>query len=116
MNIGRYGEDRACEYLERKPCIIIKRNFYTRIGEIDIITKEGNNLVFIEVKTRIGLSAGYPYEAITAKKLMTIRRVARIFLQEQKQSFAALRVDVISIVLSHELKVLELQHFENVDL
>ncbi|KXK11895.1 MAG: hypothetical protein UZ22_OP11002000230 [Microgenomates bacterium OLB23] len=113
MNIGRYGEKLGVDYLEKKGYIILKRNYYTRIGEIDIIAEQKNTLVFIEVKTRIGTQSGEPYEAITAKKLYTIRSVARLYLQTAKSAYAHLRVDVISIVLDNFLQVASLNHFEN---
>ena len=116
MNIGRYGENLAASYLEKKGYIIQRRNFYTRIGEIDIIAQSKNCLVFVEVKTRIGNLAGEPYESISAKKLATIRKVARLYLQTRRGSYDLLRIDVISIVLDSSLRVVTLQHFENADL
>jgi len=116
MNIGRFGESYACNYLLDKKFQILERNYYTRIGEIDIIAKLGKDLVFIEVKTRIGIAAGYPYEAITPKKLSTIRKVGRMYLQKVKTNYRGLRIDVISIVLADNLEVIDFKHFENADL
>lgn len=116
MNIGRYGEHLAATHLEKKGYIIQRRNFYTRIGEIDIIASSKNCLVFVEVKTRIGNLAGEPYESVSAKKLTTIRKVARLYLQTIRASYDFLRVDVISIVLDGSLSIVSLQHFENAEL
>lgn len=116
MNIGRYGEGIAAAHLEKLNYLVLQRNYYTRIGEIDIIASKDNTLVFVEVKTRIGNQTGEPYEAITSKKLYTIRSVARLYLQTVKATYAYLRVDVISIVLDNSLRTVSLTHFENADL
>jgi putative endonuclease len=116
MNIGRYGEGLACTYLERKGYKILKRNFYTRQGEVDIVAEDKDTLVFVEVKTRIGRSAGEPYEAVSRKKLKTIHNVGYLYLHVTNAHYKYLRVDVVSITLSDNLEIEKLDHFENVDL
>ena len=56
--LGNLGEQIATEYLEKKNCKIIERNFYCKQGEIDIIAKDKNEIVFVEVKTRMGINFG----------------------------------------------------------
>lgn len=114
MNLGRYGEGLACAYLEKKGYSILKRNFYTRMGEVDIIATQADTLIFVEVKTRIGRRAGNPYEAVSAKKLHTIRKVGWLYLHITASKYANLRVDVISIVLKSDFTLSGLDHFENV--
>ena len=65
---GRIGEDLAGKLLQEKGYAIIKRNFRTRFGEIDLICKDGDTLVFIEVKTKRGLDFGSPEEMYTKGK------------------------------------------------
>ncbi len=114
MNLGRYGESLACRFLTKKGYIILTRNYYTNFGEVDIIANHRDVLVFVEVKTRIGIESGYPYEAITPKKLMTIRRVGRFYLQGVKENFESLRIDVVSVILQSDYQVKSIDHFENV--
>ena len=56
--IGNFGEDRACEFLEKQGISVLKRNFHARCGEIDIIAKDGETIVFAEVKTRLSKEYG----------------------------------------------------------
>lgn len=116
MNLGRLGESKAAAYIKNKGYTLIQQNFYTDIGEIDIIATIDDVLVFIEVKTRVGIAAGMPYEAVTKKKLATIRRVGLLYLRKTKLYYRFLRIDVVSIVLDYSYNVVTLDHFENVDL
>ena len=61
---GNTGEDIATEYLEKQGYIILERNFYCKQGEIDIIAKDKNEVVFVEVKSRSDVGYGLPSEAV----------------------------------------------------
>ena len=80
--IGNAYEDLACERLEREGMQILARNFRVRIGEIDIIAKDGDELVFTEVKYRSSLEYGGAEYAIPPRKQQTIRRVAQWYLSQ----------------------------------
>lgn len=86
--IGGRFEETACRYLTENGLKILKRNFCIRQGEIDIVAKDGNTLVFVEVKYRKDTSAGLPQEAVTLKKQKQISRVAVFYL-----SFSGLSLD-----------------------
>lgn len=68
-DIGKEGEDIAAKYLKEKGFEIIARNYHYSHGEIDIIANDKNQLVFVEVKSRINLDYGEPEYAINPKKL-----------------------------------------------
>lgn len=87
------------------------RGFRFSRGEIDIIAREGNTLVFLEVKTRIGVAFGRPEESVTSAKQEQIRKVARGYLQVKKMRCVNCRFDVISI-LFHDEKI-RVEHFKN---
>lgn len=97
--VGKYGEDRACEYLANQGFQILARNFRCREGELDIVAQEGNTLVFVEVKTRTSVAAGHPFEAITALKQARIRRLAAEWCQRHQVSRVQVRLDAIAVIL-----------------
>ena len=97
MNLlGREGEADAVQYLSDKGYRILEKNYRTPFGEIDIIAKDGDVLVFIEVKTRADDSFGSPFEAVDRRKRDKIRKVALSFMQKLKKEVPA-RFDVMSI-------------------
>lgn len=74
--VGTTYEELAAKYLERRGYQILERNYRCRLGEIDLIAREGNTLVFLEVKYRKTGAYGSPAEAVTFAKQRTICRVA----------------------------------------
>ena len=78
--LGNIGEQIAVEYLEENNYKILKRNFYCKQGEIDIIAKDNQEIVFIEVKTRSSLDFGQPSEAVNKLKQKHMYRSAKYFL------------------------------------
>ncbi len=113
MVLWETGEDMAALHLKRKGYRVIKRNFRTKLGEIDIVAREGKTLVFCEVKTRIGQPYGHPIEAVTGSKQRRIRRVAELYLAALKNpnEFDSVRFDVISILSKGP--TFKLEHIEN---
>ncbi len=99
QGLGRWGEDRAAEFLKAKGYRILERNYKNKIGEIDIIASDGKILLFVEVKTRRSLAYGQPYESVTRHKQIKIARVAFAYLKHRlgKVDVNA-RFDVISII------------------
>lgn len=95
--IGDGGEDLAVDYLVGQGYKIIKRNYRTRYGEIDIIALEGDNLSFIEVKKKSGEGFGSPGEMITPRKISKIRRTAESFINENNLSNLVWRIDAVLI-------------------
>ncbi|PKL51976.1 MAG: YraN family protein [Nitrospira bacterium HGW-Nitrospira-1] len=94
--LGKEGEDMAADFLKKKGFGIIKKNYRTVFGEIDIIAKDKDIIVFVEVKTRTDNVFAHPFEAVNQKKRDKIRKVALCFMKTQKKEFPA-RFDVLSI-------------------
>lgn len=113
--VGKIGEQLALQYLLKKDFTIKAQNFYTRYGEIDIIAQEDNKLHFVEVKTRVGIVKGKPYEAVTARKLNHLKHAIHYYILKNKVKDYRLSLDVVSIVLDSELHLVELQFFESLD-
>lgn len=104
QEIGRWGENLACEYLEKSNYKIIERNFLCRQGEIDIIAKDigKKEIVFIEVKTRCNLKYGNPVEAVNQKKQNHIKQVVRYYIYKKQIQDIAIRIDVIEVYMQKQ--------------
>lgn len=96
-NLGQTGEDVAEIYLLKKECKIIERNFSCRQGEIDIIAKDKDEIVFIEVKTRTNKKYGEPIDAITYYKKKHIIKSIKYYLYIKNLENAFVRIDVIEV-------------------
>lgn len=92
--IGNFGEEMACRYLESKGIQIIKRNFYAKSGEIDIIAKAGDTLLFCEVKTRFSADYGRASEFVDFRKQDKIRKTALYYTMRDDID---MRFDVLEI-------------------
>ncbi len=97
--LGRYGEDLAAQYLARLGYEILARNASTRAGELDIVARDGQTLVFVEVKTRASLSAGEPLSAITESKLAQLRRLAAAWCAAKRVPNGQVRFDAIGVLV-----------------
>jgi len=97
--LGRDGEEIACSYLLGKRYDIITRRFRMFRGEIDIIARDGETLVFVEVKARADESHGRPEEAVTPAKQRQIRRIAQGYLITNPHPGVDCRFDVIAVLL-----------------
>ena len=95
--LGKAGEDVACIYLEQIGYRIIERNFICKQGEIDIIAKDKDEYVFIEVKTRSNLNYGRPKEAVDELKQKHICKSTRFYLYFHNLNNAFVRFDVIEV-------------------
>ncbi len=107
MRLGEKGEGLAVEFLKKKNYKIIKQNYKTPIGEIDIVAKDGETLVFIEVKTRESLEYGQPFEAVNSFKKRKIAKAAMLYLKRLKE-IPPCRFDVVSVYYEHGRSEFEL--------
>ena len=96
--VGSYYETMASDYLIQKGYEILEHNFRSKFGEIDIIARDKEYIVFIEVKYRKTKQFGYPREAVTYKKQRHIIRTAEYFLLTQIGKEQSCRFDVIEIL------------------
>jgi len=94
---GQWGEEIACEYLRNKGYEIVERNWHSRFGEVDIIAREGDTLVFVEVKVRAGSGFGGPEAALTTRKRERITATARAYLSEVDADLPV-RFDFVALI------------------
>ncbi len=100
--LGLRGEEIALEYFRRKGYRIVERGFRLFRGEIDIIARDGETLVFIEVKTRATTEFGLPEEAVTLAKQGQIRKIARGYLVARDLGEPDCRFDVLAILVPED--------------
>ena len=95
---GKQAEEKATQWLRGKGWKILHRNFRTRGAELDIVALEGQTLVFVEVKQRSTLSAGFPEEAVGPQKIAKLYKGAQFYLKTQPQHAARnCRFDVLAL-------------------
>jgi putative endonuclease len=99
--IGNSGEDLACQFLRKQGYKILERNFRIRGGEIDIIAKDKETLVFVEVKLRYGHEYGYAREAVTGWKMHFLQRAALFYLTSKKLGEVPYRFDLVAIDIAN---------------
>lgn len=109
--IGYLAENLAREALKQKGYQILESNFSNRFGEIDIIAKDKEILVFVEVKAKKGIDFGLPEEMINRQKLKRVQDTAAIYM---KGKSLPCRIDVVAIILSATNELVRLTHYENV--
>ena len=97
--LGAKGEEIAVRYLQSREYKILERNYRIRSGEIDIIAEQGENLVFIEVKTRADKHFGSPFESVTVRKQKQLSKVALEYISKQDWHDRPARFDVVGIEL-----------------
>jgi putative endonuclease len=110
IKTGKEGECIAADFLNKNGYRICETNFRCPIGEIDIIARDKNTLVFVEVKTRKSEELGYPEEAVGIKKQRKMSQLALWYLQQKKVADTDARFDVIAITLlpqGEEIKLIK---------
>lgn len=110
-SFGDQGEEAAAQYLEKRGCRILERQFRTKTGEIDIIAEEGGVLLFVEVKTRRPTRFGVPAQAVGYTKQRRIFRTAFLYMQKYGMEERASRFDVIEVLVAGESYAV--RHYEN---
>lgn len=113
MELGRKGEEAAVRYLEARGFDILKRNWFCRFGEADVIARDPDGAIcFIEVKTRRSIEAGMPEEAITAEKRKRYERIALCWMMasDEWDDNDEIRFDAICICVTGPHRALLRHH------
>ena len=109
-DIGNYGEELALKYLQKNDYEIISRNFRNRYGEIDLICKSNDLLVFIEVKSRFSYQYGNPLEAVTYFKQKQILKLCKFYIMKNKLYNFNCRFDVIEVYFNNNHNLYSINH------
>ena len=107
QEIGKWGENLACQYLEKSNYKIMERNFLCRQGEIDIIAKDMSQkeLVFVEVKTRSNFKYGNPAEAVNKDKQKHLTQAIQYYLYKNHIRNIPIRIDVVEVYIVQNCKI-----------
>jgi putative endonuclease len=106
--LGKKGEEVALRFLKKKGYKIIQQNYICEMGEMDIIAREKDTLVFVEVKTRTSMAFGPPQLAVNSTKQMQLSKVALYFLKEKRLEDTKARFDVVAILVRPKGEEIEL--------
>jgi putative endonuclease len=113
--VARLGEDAAVQHLERLGWTILQRNYRCSAGEIDVVGRDGTELVFVEVRTRSNARFGAPEESVTAAKSRQMARCALTYVATERQPAAAWttwRIDFIAVEVERG-RVRRLEHYKH---
>lgn len=114
QRLGKWGEHLAVRWLTDHGLQFIRGGFRTPHGEIDIIMRDDEQIVFVEVKTRRNENFGYPEGAITTKKFQHIASSAEYFFQQNPDLEDNWRIDVLAIIGTPNMKSPDIHWFKNV--
>jgi putative endonuclease len=115
LKIGELGEKKAAEMLKEKGYQIVDRNKENKYGEIDIIAKDKDELVFLEVRSKTGVDFGLPEETVGYRKKKKLIRNAKAYLKYKKTDISY-RIDVIGIIFTKDKEVKRVKHYKNITL
>jgi putative endonuclease len=113
QSVGRVGERLAANTLEERGYRILEQNFRCQYGEIDLVAEEGEDLVFVEVKTRRGTACGLPEEAVTSRKARKLQEVAACYLDVHNLPECSWRIDVVAVQFSSAGKLEEIRVYQH---
>ena len=100
--IGKRGEVAAMRFLEKRGYRILDKNYRCKSGEIDIVAREKDSIVFVEVKTRTSIEFGLPEESLTPRKRAHLTKVALSYLSHRSIKEVNCRFDVVSVLMTGE--------------
>lgn len=118
--LGALGETLASRYLHEKGYRILETNYCNasgkRLGEIDIVAEQGKEVVFVEVKSRIGTeeSGILPEISITRDKLRKLERIAQCYLRERRREQVPYHFDALAVLYDQNKRKASIRHLEHI--
>jgi putative endonuclease len=108
--LGNEGEAAAARYLKKQGLKIIEQNYRARLGEIDLIARDGSRWVFVEVKSRIEGDGDPPQSAVTPLKQRRLARLAQEYIARSRLGDVSCRFDVVSVLFDNTDRIKEIRH------
>ncbi len=109
--LGQRGEALAVAHLKKRGLRIEAQNFRCRLGEIDLVARDGSVLVFVEVRSRTSAEFGLPQETVDYRKQRRLRQIAQVYLQGRVET--TVRFDVVAVLFDREGNLRRLEHIPN---
>lgn len=113
QRLGRWGEQLAADHLQAHGYTLLARNWRTAAGEIDLVARDGDEVVIVEVKTRRGAGHGLPEEALTPRKANQLLQLGAAYVAEHFPDEPSWRIDLIAVELDSSGKLLRCDHIEH---
>lgn len=114
ISVGERGEKIAEEFLKNKGYKILEKNFQNKFGEIDLVAKDGDTMVFVEVKTRYSERFGKPEESVTPGKIRKIIKAGQFYRNSRNDLPDLERIDVVAVDLELSGKIKRVELIKNV--
>ena len=111
--LGQWGEKVAALHLEAQGLVILERNWRCRGGEIDLVVRDGEAVVFVEVKTRRGRDFGAPEEALTPHKAAKLMQLGQQYIADHELDNVDWRIDLVAVELDGSGKLMRCDHIPN---
>lgn len=115
QKIGQLGQATAKRFLQERGYEILRENFFTRSGEVDLIAQKDQQLVFVEVKTRLSEKYGLPEDAVTSAKKGKMLAAAWQYLADKNLNTDNFRLDCLAIIIDQVHKKAIIRHHKNIE-
>ncbi|MBU0707283.1 YraN family protein [Patescibacteria group bacterium] len=114
QKIGRWGEKTAAKYLEKHGYIIVATNENLKGGELDLVCKKNDKIIFVEVRTKTGYLFGTGEESITPKKALKLATLSHEYLEEKEYLYDDFQVDLVVVEAIKRSGEVRIRHLKNV--
>ncbi len=111
--MGQRGEELAASYLEKMGCRVVQRNYRCPQGELDLVVEDGEDLVFVEVRTKRQPCLFQPEETITRSKALRLVKLGERYLAATGQEQRPWRVDVVAVELGNRGEPVRIERFKD---
>jgi putative endonuclease len=115
VNLGRRGEELAADELTQRGYNVVDRNWYCRIGEVDVVARQGDSWTFFEVRTRRGRAFGTPEESVTPGKMERMAQVAQMYLSSHDVNVHEIdwRIGVVAVEMDEAGYLLRIDVYDS---
>lgn len=116
FKLGQLGEEIAKDYLQKKGFDILEHNCKNKYGEIDLVCKGKDGIIFVEVKTRIGELFGGPEGSLNKNKIRRLIKNAQAYMawRVKPSELSSYRIDAVCVVLDQDKKIKRIDHYQNI--
>lgn len=112
--IGQFGEDLACNFLQKHDYQILHRNYQASYKELDIVARQGNFVIFVEVKTRTSDAFGDGVEAVDYHKQSNLRKAIGYYLVKEQPKSSDVRADLITVMIDRGTNNVNIKHYQDI--